>query len=77
MLTAEMYARVRALMCDCGENCENCEILERARAETDPRDEPVLAPLCTAFVIKYPAEAVKITHLWWEKNKERYGKFQL
>lgn len=77
MLTAEMYARVRALMCSDFRNCETCGIWQAARDALREEDLIVTPDPCNAFAAKYPAEAVKITHLWWEKNKERYGQFQL
>lgn len=30
---------------------------------------------CALFVIKYPAEAVKLVELWWEENRHRYPQY--
>lgn len=71
MLTAELYARAKELMCACAESCAKCPIMEASSKTITLSDEPRDVLACEVFVIKYPAEAVKLVELWWEENKHR------
>lgn len=63
MLSAELYARARAVMCRVMPICEGCPLHRVEGGRLIP---------CAEFEILHPAEAVKIVELWYEKNKERY-----
>ena len=60
MLTVEMYARIKALMCAGHRNCDRCELRRRGRETMTVSDEPKMAKWCEIFAIRYPAEAVKL-----------------
>ena len=72
MLTAEMYARIKAMMCAGYRNCDRCELRRRGREIMTVSDEPKMAKWCEIFVIRYPAEAVKLVHLWWLEHRSEY-----
>lgn len=64
MLSAELYARTRAVMCRVMPICEGCPL---HRLDEGGRLIP-----CAEFEIRNPAEAVKLVEVWREENKERY-----
>ncbi len=73
MLTAEMYARVKALMCSGYRNCADCALRRAGREIATESDEPKTATWCEIFAIRYPAEAVKLVGLWWREHRKEYG----
>lgn len=66
MLTAEQYARVFMLFCQ-DHSCGGCPL--------NVRTEISDCAGCSDFSVRYPAEAVKIVHLWWEENRKRYPEY--
>lgn len=75
MLSAELYARAKELICASAESCAKCPIMDVACKKITPSDEPRDVLACALFVIKYPAEAVKLVELWWEENRHRYPQY--
>lgn len=69
MLTAEQYARIQPLMCmkNIGA-CSQCPFYNH----TDENGENID---CIDFTLQYPVEAVKIVHIWWEENRNRYPEY--
>lgn len=65
MLTAEQYARIEKLMCNDRHLCLGCPL----------RYERIGCG-CEQFTVAYPAEAVKLVHLWWNENRHRFPEFE-
>lgn len=70
MLAAEQYVRVHGLMCREYEFCDGCPL--RTAAE----ESGEVFECCIDFKVRYPAEAVKLVHLWWNENRHRYPQYE-
>ncbi len=70
MLTAEQYARAKELMCKNYPVCTKCPLY--GHNDDEFFGERIS---CQKFVVKYPAEAVKLVHLWWLENKHRFPEY--
>ena len=69
MLTAETYARAKGLMCESCRCCEECPLYGH-------QDERGNLLCCHKFCVAYPAEAVKIVHIWWDENKHKFPQYE-
>lgn len=70
MLTAEQYVRANGLMCREYEFCDECPF------KTVVEESGEVFDSCCDFKLRYPAEAVKLVHLWWSKNRHRFPEFE-
>lgn len=70
MLTAEQYVRAHGLMCREYEFCDGCPFNTVVEESGEVFDN------CCDFKFRYPAEAVKLVHLWWNENRHRFPEFE-
>lgn len=70
MLTAEQCVRAHGLMCREYEFCDGCPLRTAAKESGKVFDD------CVDFQVRYPAEAVKLVHLWWNENRHRYPQYE-
>lgn len=76
VMSVKLYARAKELICASAERCAKCPIMDAAYKKITPSDEPRDVLACEVFVIKYPAEAVKLVKQWWKENRHRYPQYE-